>query len=86
MRPQTVHAKTDYSEILATPVESAVKVPLLLTATVLCACNIVEEMASRQANESDTILELMSKTDGLDPAGAHPYENRRWSRFAVRGT
>ena len=65
MRPHTVHAKTDYSEILATPVESAVEVPLLLIATVLCARHIAEEMASRHAHESTAILELMAETDRL---------------------
>ena len=62
MRTHAVHAETDQCELLATPIESGIKVPLLLTAGIDYARHIVEEMASRPSHENDTVPKLMTET------------------------
>ena len=57
MRTHAVHAESNQCELLATPVESGIHVPLLLIAGIRHARHIVEEMASRPAHENDSVPE-----------------------------
>ena len=57
-----VHAETNNTEILLAPVEGPVPVALPLASTVVGTAHVAQEMSTRNAHESDFILELMPQT------------------------
>ena len=59
MGAHAVHAEANHREVLATPIESSIKVSLLLPATINSARHIVQQMWSGQRHEGYAVRKLM---------------------------
>ena len=65
VRAHAVHAESNQSDFLATPVEGPISVTLRLPFAVLCARHIFEQMWGGEGCKQDAVTELMPEINSL---------------------